>query len=550
MESEGKPDEIQISDTTYLRLHERQQRRAEAFFQAASRVHRARRRISSKKQIGKNCSMSSKTGLTRHDSWNAPAHFQQGHPQKKCRQVAGDGSTTATSAGAHASYLRSKNVSNDEVDTFRKLTRIPSHSFHASDTFALQRSESHTDQNESLQAHESFYQLYTGKPSTIASGSTGIFRRKSEVDSWVYSDGRGDVTVVQIWGKKGRSLGFDVEGNTVMAPLVDETLTKGVDVDSLAPYVDEATTQALVGHSSLIREVHVKDSVLCTSNRAKNCFHFVMDMTDILPVDLLPCNAHNGEEFTDELAPYTSVGVRVIAEKPKPDLSSKKSANKQKGAGLRLSESAMNSGTSEPLKTPMSPSKRKNEAARADTAVYGEGAVQTQTADKTNDACIVELNEDNDDSSDSSDAFSRAPSEERYYEDDFEQAIRNAGQTLVRVFSNESTQGDSSSRSLNTNNEDELQSEASGDDMNSDEDDYNEMDELGEKLNSDVVMAEDWIEHAFFHPGGGFFFCKPRTDTRVKGRQTYFLTRGLPPAVTFPEASSTDDHRHDFTEES
>eukprot|EP01138_Halocafeteria_seosinensis_P007366 gb/GECG01007530.1/.p1 GENE.gb/GECG01007530.1/~~gb/GECG01007530.1/.p1 ORF type:complete len:1985 (+),score=231.08 gb/GECG01007530.1/:1-5955(+) len=553
MESEGVPDEIQISDATYLRLHERQQRRAEAFVRAVSRVHRARRRISKKKQVGLPAGDSKRAGLTRQDSWNVSAHARQDSWQRKIGGDSGEGPMHAPSSALHGSHSRSRNVSGETMDTFGELTRIPSHSFHASDSFVIQRSQSNRDWTNSAQANESFFQLYTGEPSTLAEGTSGIFKRNSDVDSWVYSDGRGDVTVVQIWGKKGRFLGFDVEGNTVMAPLLDNALTRDVDVSSLAPYIDESTKQALVGHSSFIREVQVKDSVLCTSNRARGCFHFVMDMTDIIPADLLPCSPHNDEEFTDELAPYSSVGVRVIAEKPKRDLPHNRSSNKRKGAGLRLSESAMNaaaSGSFMPLATPMSPSRRKNEAARADTAIYGQGAVQTKTANDANDACIVELNEDD---NDSSDASSRRSSVYSNYQDDFEQETHNAGQTLVRVFSTESTQGASSSRSLDIEDADGFSSERSGTGASSksNEDDYNEMDELAQKLNSDVVMAEDWIEHAFFHPGGGFFFCKPRTDVRVKDRQTYFLTRGLPPAVTFAESptSRTGPQEFDYTDE-
>eukprot|EP01138_Halocafeteria_seosinensis_P007549 gb/GECG01007717.1/.p1 GENE.gb/GECG01007717.1/~~gb/GECG01007717.1/.p1 ORF type:complete len:1712 (+),score=216.63 gb/GECG01007717.1/:1-5136(+) len=54
-----------------------------------------------------------------------------------------------------------------------------------------------------------------------------------------------------------------------------------------------------------------------------------------------------------------------------------------------------------------------------------------------------------------------------------------------------------------------------------------------------VVPAIDAIENAFFHSGGGFFYCQPRYN-EVLQEQSYMLSRGLPPTVnTFISTSSS-----------
>ena len=511
MECEGVPDDIQISDTTYLRLHERQQRRAEAYIRAVSRVQRARMKISNRKES--NHRHSSKKMLSHQDSWKASSSKRQ--------------NVSPSWANESPSELRHKRLASegskarlDRYDSFKEtfgeLKRVPSHQLQASDSFFVERLHMYNDRG---QANESFLQLYTGEPSSVATWQCGLFGRASEVDAWVYSDGRGDVTEVQVWGKKDNFLGFDIEGNMVMAPPLnaDHLTPNGTtDVSLLSPTVDDATKQALVRQHSSLREMEVKSSILAPpAKSAKHYFHFVMDMRDVIAPDLAPSNLH------EELPAFTSVGVRTIAERSKPAASNKRKPK------LMLDEGAMGSPSNwqMPLATPMSPSRRVQAPAMADTQVYGKGSVKTQAVDNGRDSYILETDTDveSDGGSDSDASSARSSVADGDQEDE------DGDKTIVRVFSTQSTGGSSrSSHHMSDFDEASL-----GDSDNNHSEDYNEMDELAEKLQADVIMAEDWIEHAFFHPGGGFFFCRPRHDRNIKGRQTYFLSRGLPPAVSF-----------------
>eukprot|EP01138_Halocafeteria_seosinensis_P013676 gb/GECG01013967.1/.p1 GENE.gb/GECG01013967.1/~~gb/GECG01013967.1/.p1 ORF type:complete len:1888 (+),score=226.04 gb/GECG01013967.1/:1-5664(+) len=462
LESSSKADQIHISRSTYELIQERQCRRMEVFIRAVASIHRAREKIAAKYVAGKSACSS---------LFRPAASSVSGKSRNRRKSKYKDG------------YVRCRTGVLQKTKTFlrQRHTLMPSSSKQSlanTKTAGLDSMEKLSAFRGVVDEHlaEEFVDKITSASVSEQRGYTGTFGRNSDVDEWVYGDNRGELIEVQLWRPDKTFVGFDIEGNAVMAPPIEDSSFHGpwgVPTYQRLLYPEQAVFSANDIHSlsdqhpsiegkrvdvnMLKQRTHNKRDDVEETDEMVQLTYGLVDLKDVLPDDLRP--------FGKSGTPHSladKVSVAVWTESKQGEIPFIEHSRKQDRNFFKV------------------PRARPGEADEIANQEYEvRGSPRCTNPEGKND--------------------------------------------LPPSNNSQQNGEDGTHKSENSNT---VQSAMSAISYQQEE---NGLEKLCESMNCPVTLANSWIEDACFHAGGGFFTM--RINKSTNGEETYFLSRGLPPAV-------------------
>ena len=455
LESSSTEDCIHISRETRDLLVERQRRRMEVYVNAVTRIHRAREKIAAHYLPGKStCSSLHRPpvqeGIQKEDTYSV------------IRKCPAD------------EYVRCPSHILQRTETFlqRRQTLMPSSSVRT-----LANTRTGLDSMEKLQWEQGIVDGYltedgaSGRHSLTTSsqqkGFSGLFGRESDVDEWVYGDGRAELTQVQVWTQAQLFVGFDLDGNAVMAPPISSSSFHGpwgVTTYQGLLYPDKKLFGKDFVHKLKEEDVIIHtESVIADKEllyadeedhpKSETLTYGMIDMEGLLPDDLAPYDKKGYGHFLPD-----KVSVAVWSDV---------------GNGFEYARQEDHSYFKVPRASP----------ADADRAARRDPEVRESPR--------------------------REPSETNQSTPESSSEGR-PGQNAESIGETKDEVGSTSANVISPHHE------QAG------------LNLLCGKMKCPVTLANTWIEDACFHPGGGFFMIQ--NDTKGN-EAAYFVSRGLPPAV-------------------